>query len=129
MGAEPGEEGAAERVAGEQPVQIAAGDPAVRADRAVAAAAEIQHRARDARAGGDAEMHLVAAHRRGAGDIDAGGLDQPLVAAQRRLDVEETQPLGLAGRALMPVWIGDTAAEHLVAAAQAEDMPALPGMR
>src|SRR5205823_2228200 len=67
--AEPREEGAAERITSEQPVQIAAGDPAIGADCPVRTTVEVEHRAGDARAGGRAEMHLVAAYRRISRDI------------------------------------------------------------
>ena len=56
---------------GEEAVQIAAGDAAVGADRAVRPAAKPQHRPRQRRPGGAAEMHLVAVDRRAAGDVDA----------------------------------------------------------
>src|SRR5262249_45238221 len=63
LGPEPGQKRMPESVAGEQPVQIAAGDPVIAAHRAVGTAVEAQHWPRESRSGGDPEMHLVAAYR------------------------------------------------------------------
>src|SRR4051812_11679493 len=80
-GAEPGEEGAAELVPGEDPVQIAAGDAAVGgAGALLAPVVEPQHRRR--RSAGTArlaDMHLVAPDRRTGGEIGAHGLAQRLL--------------------------------------------------
>src|SRR5690349_14533676 len=43
LGAEPGQEGAAEPVGSKNPVQVTTGDAAVGADRAVRPSAEIEH--------------------------------------------------------------------------------------
>src|SRR5207248_1216438 len=67
-GAEPGEKSAAELVAGEQPVQVAAGDPPVLGNGAIVAAGEAQHRTRETGGDGDPDMHLVAVVWRTAGD-------------------------------------------------------------
>ena len=44
-------------------------------------------------------MHLVAAHLGTAGDLGAGDLGQPLVAAEHGLDVEQPKSRRLSGRA------------------------------
>src|SRR5580658_7410436 len=71
--AEPRQESTAEGIAGEEAVEMAAGDAAVGRDGAVAARAEAQHRPRGARAVAPAEMHLVAAHGRAARAFDSFG--------------------------------------------------------
>src|SRR5260370_32566109 len=82
---QPREERTAERVAGEDPVQVAASDAAVDADRAIGVAPrfanQIEHRPGEPPALGDAEMHLVAAYHCAAGDLAAGGLGGALLAA------------------------------------------------
>src|SRR5207248_4949356 len=61
-------------------------------------------------------------------DLMAGRLSQPLVAAEHGVDVEEAEPNRLAGRSFAALGIGDMAAQHLIPAAQAEDVPAVPMM-
>ena len=87
--AEPGEKGAAERIAGKEAVQIASHHAAIGADCTVGMAAEVEHRPRETRPGGHAEMHLVAPHRHAGRDLMAGRLSQPLVAAEHGVDVEQ----------------------------------------
>src|SRR3954452_5214050 len=74
-------------------------------------------------------MHLIAMHRLAPRDLDAVDLSEPFVAAEHRLDVEQPKSFCLARRPFDPPGVGDASSEHLVAAAQAEDMPALPMMR
>src|SRR5258708_7640952 len=90
---------------------------------------ELEHRPREAGAGRHPEMHFIAAHRRAGRNITARGLGEPLAAAEHRLDIEQPEPGHLARRSLDPVRIGDMASQHLIAAANAEDLPALPAMR
>jgi hypothetical protein len=116
------------RVAGEQPVQIASGDAAIGADRTVGPAAETEHRPRQPCAAGDAEMHLVAVYRGAAGQFDAGRRGETLVATQNGLDIEQTHSRRFTRRALTPVRIGNPMAEHLIAAADAEDLSTMPVM-
>ena len=49
--------------------------------------------------------------------------------AEDRFDVDQAEPGRLAGPTFEAVRIGDAPAQHLVAAAQPEDMPALAAMR
>src|SRR5204862_213858 len=101
---------------------------AIGAHCTVGMAAEVEHRPRETRPGGHAEMHLVAPHRHAGRDLMAGRLSQPLVAAEHGVDVEEAEPNRLAGRSFAALGIGDMAAQHLIPAAQAEDVPAVPMM-
>src|SRR5215831_13870335 len=119
--AQYGDECPAERVTAEQPVQITAANQPIRADAAVAAAFQLQHRALKARSGGFSEVHLVAADRHPGRQLDTGSLGETLGVGQNGLDVEKTEP----GQRLFPAFhterIGDAAAKHLVSTAQAED--------
>src|SRR6266436_222192 len=112
-GPEPCEEGATELVAGEEPVQIAAGDPSVGADRAVGPPPKLEHRTGKPGADGDAEMHLIAPYRHAARDLGAGGLAEPLLIAERRLDLEKSEPRRRTRRAFAAAWVGDLPAQHL----------------
>src|SRR5207248_6458625 len=85
-------------IAGEQSVQIAAGDRSFGADRAVRPAIEAQHRPGETRPGGDPEMHLVTAHRLPARDLVAIGFGQPLVAAQYGVDTVPLEASRVASR-------------------------------
>src|SRR3546814_3637792 len=48
---------------------------------------------------------------------------------QPRLDIEQTEPLDLGGRALDSQRVSDPLPEHLVSAAQPDDHPAAPVVR
>ena len=124
-----GKEGVAKAVGGEQAVDVAAHDPAIRRDRAVGTAVEVQHRPRERRPAGAAEVHLVAVDRLAARDLPAADLVQLLVAGQHRLEIEQPQTVGFAGRPLDAGGIGDAPAEHLEAAADPEHGAAAADVR
>ena len=128
FGTEPGNKGAAKEVAGKKPVQIAPGDAPIGADAALRPAAETQHRPFKARTSGRAEMHLVAGDRHSGRELDAG---RPRRAAFRRR--AQCRRRGARGPAASRTpfhaeRIGDRPAEHLVAAADPENPPALAAM-
>src|SRR5205807_890242 len=127
--AEPREKGAAEWVACEQPVQIAPHHPAVGADRAIGMAVEIEHRSLQAGPARHPKMHLVSTDGHTGHTIAACHLCEALVAAEHGLDVEQPEPKHLRGRSFAAVRIGDPAAQHLITAAEAEDMATLAMMR
>ena len=56
-------------------------------------------------------------------------LDEALAPAQHRLDLEQAEPGGLSRRPLDPGRVGDAAAQHLVAAAEAHHPAAAPHVR
>ena len=115
-------------VVGQQAVDVAARHAAVGACRAVdLAVAEPEQRPQ--RAGRAADMHLVSLERHGAIRGLAACLDQHLVAFEHRLDIEQAEAIDLLRRPLDAMWIGDGAAQHLIAAADAEHESAAPQMR
>ena len=84
---------AAERIAGEEPVQVASGDAAIATGAAIDAAVKTQHWALHPRPRRVAEMHLVTFDRRARRKLDTGGFDEPLVAAENRVDLEQPEPV------------------------------------
>ena len=69
-------------------------------------------------------MDLVAGDSLARGDVAAGHGDRRLVAAEHRLDVEQSETRDRARPSLDPVRIADRAAEDLKPAADAEDAAA-----
>ena len=88
IGAERLEKSTAERIAGEEPMQIASGDAAIAAHAAVGAAGQVQHRTCEFRPGGHAEMHLVTFDRHAGGKLDTRGLGESLGAVEYSVDFE-----------------------------------------
>src|SRR5262245_34044789 len=115
-------------IVGKQPVDVAAGDPAVGAHRSVVLpGAEPEHWPR--RAGGASDMHLVALEGHIVRQDLARRLDQDLVALQHGLDVEQAEPVDRGRLAFDAVRVGDRPAQHLITAANAEHESATPLMR
>ncbi len=127
--AQPREKGTAKTVPREKAVQIAPGDAAIRADRSVLPAREAQHWPHHAGPARVAEMDLIPSNRQSARDIDPCGVPKLLFAAEHRVDLEQPEPGNLLCPAFDPEWIGNCSPEHLVATAQAEDVPAVTAMR
>ena len=69
-------------------------------------------------------MHLVAPHRLAAGKFHAGRLNQCLVGVKLGFDVEQAEPRRLGRAALDAETVADSAAQHLIAAADAEHQAA-----
>ena len=69
-------------------------------------------------------MHLVAPHRLAAGKLDAGRLYQRLVRGKLGFDVEQAEPSCLGRAALDAETVTDSAAQYLIAAADAENQAA-----
>src|SRR6195256_2002782 len=114
-------------VGGQKALDVAAGHSAIGAYRAVdLAAGELEQRLEGARGGAD--MHFIPLERHAAADGFARDLDQHLVAFQDRIDVEQAETLDFRRGSLDAVWIGDAAAEHLIAAADSQDRAAAPQM-
>ncbi len=112
-------------IVGQQAMDVAAGNSAIPANRSRVVARQIEEGRRGTRRASD--MHFVALERhavRGARD-----LDQHLVALQHRVDWQQAEPFDGRRRALNALRIGDAAAKHLVAAADAQHLPAAPHMR
>src|SRR5262249_39718295 len=91
------EESGAEAIRREQPVERAAGDPAVGADRAVEMACPIradnfQHRPRAVRTVGAPEMDLVAGDGLACGELAAVAQSQGLRWREHGLNVEQAEP-------------------------------------
>src|SRR5262249_5135587 len=131
--AEALEDGAAEAVGGKEAVEIAPGDEAVGALRALRprrrAVAEPEQRAGGRCPGRRADLHLVAAHRLAGGEIDAAYLAQGLGVTEHGFDLDEAEPRRLAGGAFDTLGVGDAAPEHLVAGAEPKDAAAAADMR
>src|SRR5258708_9582465 len=114
-------------VVGQKAVDVAAGHSAIGAHRAVdLAAGELEQRLEGA--GGAADMYFIPRDGPAAADRFARDLDQHLVAFQDRIDVEQAETLDFRRGPLDAVWIGDAAAEHLIAAADSQDRAAAPQM-
>src|SRR6516164_10710353 len=93
IGVKPFEKGAAERIASEEPVQVAPGDSAVAADAAVKAVGKAEHRSLEFHPGRVAEMHLVPFDRHAGRKVDTGSLDEALDAAEDGIDVKQPESL------------------------------------
>lgn len=102
----------------EEAVDVAAEDAAIRREGAVGGAVvEADEGARRGGAGGEAEVHFVAAHS-GAGDgIRAGDGAELFIAGHGRSDVEQTEAAGGVLVAFDAVWVEHDGAEHLIAGA------------
>ena len=66
-------------------------------------------------------MHVVAGNLSSRADMRRVLHAELFGRAERGIDLEQTQPLARAGRALYAIGISDGAAQHLVAAADAQD--------
>src|SRR6185437_11490898 len=117
-----------ERIAREEPMEMTAGDAPVARNRAIRAAIEAQHRALGIDSGGAAKMHLIATNQRAGQRVEALRGDKALLAREFGLDLEQAEALFDARRAFDAVRIGDAAAEHLIAGANAENAAATPRM-
>ena len=111
--------------AGQKTVDISAGDAAVRGDRPIdARVVEARERRRECRPRRLADMHFiafkggVARHK-----APARGLEN-LFRREDGFEVQVSQSGGGSGRAFDPVRIRDARAEHLQAAANAQDTAA-----
>jgi len=129
IGAERFKQGATEGIAGEEPVQIASGNAAIPANAAIGAIGEAEHRPLKARSGRATNMHLVPVDRHTGRKLDPGGFDESLCVAENGVDLEQPKPLDGFLSALDAEAIGDGSPQHLIAAAEAEDMPGLAPMR
>src|SRR5690348_3729998 len=96
---EPCEKGAAERIAREQPVQIAAHDAPGGAERAIRMAIQFEHWALESSSRRHPQMHFVAPYRHASRELAALHLREPFVAAEHGLDVEQPEPACFAGQA------------------------------
>src|ERR1700730_2077370 len=128
--AKAGEEGASLRGVSEKPMHIAAAHPAIGRCRAIAASiGEMQQRPCAIRPETAADMHFVT----GEGNPVLRSLSlhrrQHFATEKFRLDIEQAEPLRLAGRTFNACGIANDLAEHLITAAKAEHMAAAPQMR
>ena len=87
--------------------------------------ADVDVAERQRRARADAGVDLVAVDRGAVDGEVAMHVAQPLVGLQRRLEVEQREARGAAGRALDAAGVVDRAAEHLKAAADADQLAAV----
>ena len=127
--AQPAEEGAAEAVGGEEPVQIAAHDPAVARACTVRPACKGDQRPRRIRSRGLPHVHLVARDRLATFARVARCTNEALALAHHRFDIEQAEPRSLPRRPLDAGRVGDAVAQHLVAAAEAHQPAAAPHVR
>src|SRR5271167_2779025 len=128
LGTECLKKGATEWVAGEEPVQVAPGDSAVAADAAIGTTSQAEHRPLELGSGRAAEMHLVALDCHAGRKLDAGGLGKSLGGVEYGVDLEQPEPLDGFPSPFRAEAIRDGAPQHLIAAAEAEDAPALAPM-
>src|SRR5690606_4859777 len=115
------EHGAAEGIGGEQAVQISAGDAAIGADGAFGSARNMGEGTGRIGAGGGAHMNVVAGNGGAGGCVD-GVFDAELLdGGEGGFDIEQAEAGTGAGGAFDAIGIGNGAAKHLVAAANAQD--------
>src|ERR1051325_4496764 len=89
---EPCEKGAAERITGDQPVQIAAHDAPVAIDRAIPTAIQFEHWALESSSRRHPQMHFVAPYRHAGRELSALHLREPFVPSEHGINIEHPQP-------------------------------------
>ena len=110
-------------------MEIASVHASILGDRAFRRAVDECKGTRGIRALGVADMNLVGIE--GLLGLGMNGFDarEALLLRHHRRDVEKPESLRLASRPLDAFRIGDAASQHLIAAADAEHMPAAAMMR
>src|SRR5216684_6152492 len=126
--AQSDQKGLAERVVGKEPVQIASGDPSIGANAAIRTVGQAQHRPLDARSPRLAEMHLIPPNRHSGRELDARDFAEAFGAGQNGLNLQQSEPRHSLLAPFHAEGIGTGSAQHLIAAAKAEDLPALAVM-
>src|SRR6516164_7051963 len=110
-------------------MQITALHAAVRGHRAFRRAFDPRKRTVAIRALGAADMDLIGVDWLIGFGVNSRDARETFLRRHDRHDVEKPEPRRLAGRPFNAIGIGNVAAKHLVAAAEAEHMSAVAVMR